>query len=158
MSEYLLTVTGIVLISMILTNFLPCGKTYALIKNVLRLCAYLSILTPIFNFVGKQIKNNSDFFCNYFNENVIEVDTSYIQYVSKKTIAQTEAKLKERLETDYTIEVNVLIECGETNEFGEVAIEKIIIEGKDISAEIQEKIRTNFEIEYSVEIEFTKGG
>lgn len=158
MSEYLLTITGIVLISTVFSNFLPGGKTCLLIKNILRLCAYLSVLAPIFKIFTDSSNNGDKFFIDYFNENVIKTDNSYIEYCSKKTINTTEEKIEELLKSEYFIQADVQIVGNEKNDFGELKIEKIVVIINDISTEKQEEIRTDFKSKYSVDIEFTKGG
>ena len=158
MSEYLLSITGIVLVSTVFSNFLPSGKTSVLIKNILRLCAYLSVLSPVFNIFTHSLKSEEKFFIDYFNENVIKTDDSYIEYCSEKTIDSTEEKIEELLKSEYFIQADVRIVGNEKNDFGELKIKKIIVITNDISTEKQEEIRTDFNRKYSVNIEFTKGG
>lgn len=158
MVDYILGLTGIVLLSTILTNVLPTGKTAVLIKNIVRLCAYLSILTPAFNFFNKELSSSTKILQDYFSEEVIQTDNSYIQYCSEKTVENVEKVIRERLLTEYSVEttVRLLIEDSETP--ARIKIEKIEIDGSCISTETQSRIKNDFEKEFSVDIEFTKGG
>lgn len=158
MSNYLLSVVGIVLISTVLTNILPLGKTTALIKNILRLCAYLAVLSPIFEFLNNDSNASGKFFENYFSETIINTDESYIEYCSSKSINETERLIEKRLKEEYLVDSSVTLVVENENENGDLKIEKIIVEINDISSEKQEEIKIDFKQEFSVDIEFTKGG
>ncbi|MBE5752677.1 MAG: hypothetical protein E7343_01245 [Clostridiales bacterium] len=158
MTNYLLSVVGIVLISTVLTNILPLGKTTSLIKNILRLCAYLAVLSPIFEFANNGLNNGGNFFENYFSETVINTDESYIEYCSSKSINETERLIENRLKEEYSIDSTVTLVVEKVNESADLKIEKIIVEINDISSEKQEEIKMDFKKEFSVDIEFTKGG
>ena len=118
MVDYILGLTGIVLVSTVLTNILPTGKTSILIKNIVRLCAYLSILSPALNFFNKELSSSTKIIQNYFAEDVIQTDNSYIQYCSEKTIENVEEMIRERLQTEYSVvtTVKLLIEESENAE------------------------------------------
>ncbi len=158
MTNYLLSITGIVLISTVLTNILPIGKTSVLIKNILRLCAYLAVLSPVFDFVNSDLTKNGKFFENYFSESVIKTDEKYIEYCSKKSINETERLIEKQLKEEYLIDTNVTLVVKNESEKDSFKIEKIIVGINDISSEKQGQIKNDFKKEFSVDIEFTKGG
>ena len=159
MAEYLLKITGIVLISTVLTNVLPTGQTSVLIKNIIRLCAYIAVLSPAVDFFSDYLSSDGKNFQNYFAEDVIQTDNSYIQYCSEKTIENAERSLEEYLQTEYSILTNVTVLVDEKNsDNSNIKIKNIQIQGADISAEIQEKIGKDFQERFSVDIQFAKGG
>lgn len=155
MTEYLLTVTGIVLISSILTNVLALGKTSGIIKNVVRLCLYLAILSPIYQFFQNQFdaKNNS-IFQNYFNESVIETDTDYIKYCSEKSLENTERLLQDELLQKYGIVATVTVQLFDESK----KIEKIYIETIDIDERTIKTLELAYEKRFCVEIDWIQGG
>ena len=154
MTEYLLTITGIVLISTILTNVLPLGKTSEIIKNVVRLCLYLAILSPIYQFFQNQFTNgNNSIFQNYFDKSVIETDNDYIKYCSEKSVENTERLLQEELLEEYGIVATVTVQL-----FAEsTKIEKIYIETIDVDERTIKSLESAYENRFSVEIDWTQG-
>ena len=116
-SEYLLSVTGIVLLSVITTEVLPIGKTNELIKGLIRLMLYLVVLTPLINFLIKGFSTETNkIFEDYFSENVIEADGKYINYCSEQSIESFEALLERQIQQEYSIKGNVYIKWKYENE------------------------------------------
>ena len=158
MTEYLLSIIGIVLISTILTNVLPSGKTSALIKNIVRLCLYLVILSPAYEFFQTELsEEEGKIFQNYFSEEVIQTDGAYIDYCSEKSIEETENLLEKKLKTDYEIIASVtLVVSGEEVSDSGVKIKTIQIFTENISEEMKNQIKTEFYEEFQVLTEFAE--
>lgn len=116
-SEYLLSITGLVLLSVVTTEVLPIGKTNELIKGLLRLGLYLVVLMPLFDFFieGFSTKTNK-IFEDYFSENVIEMDGEYINYCSEQSIESFEDLLEKQILQEYLIEGDISIEWKYKNE------------------------------------------
>ena len=102
MSGYLLSVVGIVLFASVLLAIVPTGKTSEIVKAVARLACVITILAPIVQFfVG-----GGDF-GRFFVESSIQTETNFIQYCSKTRVEEAEEILKEQLEDEFGIEVEV---------------------------------------------------
>ena len=161
MSEYLMEIMGIVLISVLLTNLLPRGKTSVLIKNTIRLCTYLCILTPAFDFFislnGKSQPAFQEIFTDYFSETVIQTDESYIKYCSEKSIENAENCIEKTVFERYGERVEISLQAILTQSF-EIKIEKGFLKAVDFtSQEKLEQIRKDLEKEYEVSFEIVKG-
>ena len=161
MSEYLMKIMGIVLISVLLTNLLPTGKTSVLIKNTLRLCTYLCILTPAFDFFislnGKSQPAFQEIFTDYFSETVIPTDESYIMYCSEKSIENAENCIEKTVFERYGERVEISLQAILTQSF-EIKIEKAILKEVDFTSQDKlEQIRKDLEKEYEVSFEIVKG-
>ena len=156
MTEYLLSITGFILFSTILTNVLPAGKTSVLIKGIFRLCAYLSFLMPIAKFVENYTNSGEEIFTNYFEKSVIKTDEAFIEYCNEKRILEAEARIEKELKSEYLVDtdVTIVVFCEDNR----LQIEKIIIDENDISTEQKEEIVQDFKDKYSVDIQFEKGG
>ena len=109
MSEYLLSLIGVVLLSAILTAILPNGKTAGLIKSVTRMVCVLAIISPILTFfqsgslsVGGTKNSNLN-----FPQSVIEKETAFIHYYSEMRIAETEKALKRELFDKFAADTDV---------------------------------------------------
>lgn len=162
MSEYLIKIIGLVLVSVLLTNLLPTGKTCILIKNIARLCVYLSILTPAFDFfISLNTKANSTFeeiFPDYFSDTVIPTDESYIKYCSEKSIEKAENSLEKIVLDDYGITVEITLQTSVDADGSKIKIEKGILDGLGVTnKELLQKICKGLQDEYSVPFEFTQG-
>ena len=124
MSEYLLSVIGVVLFSSVLLAILPSGKTSELIKAIARIACLVTILAPIVSFfVGR-----SDF-AGIFQESGIELQASFIEYCSEERIAEAEALLKKELKDKYpqvrAVEAIYLIQ---EEEIGSVVAQRLYVE------------------------------
>ena len=158
MTEYLLKIVGLSLFSIVLTNVLPTKKLNSLIKNLVRLCLYGLIITPIATFYMELTEtgmdNLSKIFPNYFSATVIEVDQAYIEYCSEKSIQELERILAEKILEDYKISVEVDVVVKNTNA---QEVEKIcIIFTEETDDLLLQTIKTQLQAEYSVAIEILK--
>ena len=105
MSEYLLSVMGIVLFSSILLAIVPMGKTGELIKGIARMACVVAILSPVVHFFvgGEKIED-------IFGESGIQTETAFIQYCSEERIDDAENCLLEDLKQTYANVNDVKIE------------------------------------------------
>lgn len=158
MTEYLLNIVGIVLISTILTNVTPQGKTSVLIKNILRLCMYLAILSPVGEFFKNQTADGeSKFFQNYFSETVIQTDGDFIQYCSEKSIDEIERALEEKINSDYGLVAVVALTVEEDLTLSnEKEIKSVEISVREISDELKKDIKEDFYAQFQIEDEKIK--
>ena len=154
MTEYLLSITGVVILSTVLSNILPTGKTTNLIKGFFRLCAHIVILSPVADFINDYSTKKEEIFKNYFEESVIKTDENYIEYCSEKTVAETERQIEKTLKEDYSISALVKVILAENGD-DFFQIEKIVVEVENISTETKSKIEQDFKTQFSVDIEFT---
>ena len=162
MSQYLMKIIGIVLMAVVLVNLLPTGKTSVLIKNILRLCMYLSILTPAFNFFlsleGNDKLSFGEIFTDYFSESVIVTDESYINYCSEKSIENAENIIKKKVLEEYGINVEINLQASVEISSSQIKIERGFLDGLSYTkAEVLREICRNLETEYSVPFEVLKG-
>lgn len=161
MTEYLLKIMGLIIFSVVLTNALPKGKTSVLIKKVVRLCVYLSVIAPAASFfiriTNGETEAFSEIFPNYFSENVIETDEAYIKYCSENSIKNAEAELTKKILDEFGIEASVQLIFEENELEIEMKIQKIcLVFTEDCEATMAEEIKNQLETEYAVPIEFLK--
>jgi len=159
MAEYLLSITGVVLISSILTNIMPTGKTSTLIRGIVRLCLYLLILSPVYEFVQKRfVGENDKIFQNYFSETVIETDTQYIEYCSEKSVEYVEAALEKKVLQEYgeVVEIELVLD-GETKGEQDVKILFLKLFCGATNEVKAEKIRNDLSEEFQVQVRLQKG-
>ena len=109
MSQYLLSMTGIILLSAILTCLLPEGKTTGLIKAIMRMTCILAIISPIFTFFrsGSLLVSSDKSSISIFTETGIEEETAFIHYYCEMRISETERALKEELYEKFAVNVEV---------------------------------------------------
>ena len=93
MSEYLLSIVGIVFLSAIVNAILPEGKTSGMVKSVLKLLCVLVILTPF----AKIVQKGGAGIENYFSQSVIKIDENFIEYCSEKAISAAQTKIEEEI-------------------------------------------------------------
>ena len=103
MSEYLLSLIGVVLLSAILTGILPEGKTSGLIKSVMRMVCILAIISPIVTFFtsGRFSIEGEKNSTTFFAQTGIQADDSFIHYYSEMRIEETENALENELLEKY---------------------------------------------------------
>lgn len=161
MSEYLMKIMGIVLIAVILTNLLPTGKTSVLIKNNLRLCMYLCMLMPAFDFFISLKENNpssvSEIFTNYFSETVIPTDELYIKYCSEISVENAENCIEKKILEKYGVTSEVTLQSVITDSF-EIKIEEGFLKvGNFTNDELLQEICKDLQNEYAVSFKYLKG-
>ncbi len=96
MSEYLLSVIGIVLFSSILIAVLPNGKTGEMVRAIARIACVITILSPVVHFFVDAGKLDG-----FFREKGIETEVAFIEYCSKERIEEAEELLKKELSEKY---------------------------------------------------------
>lgn len=155
MNEYLLRVMGTVLVSALITAIAPEGKTSATVKGVAKLICVLAIVTPVLRFFkvgdvgGFTDKNRQDF----FSEEVIDADETFIQYYSEKRIRQAEAALEEDLLNKYGLIVEVIFDWVIEKE---IKLERICIKlpkntGVEVKREMLQYLTENYCSEVLIE-------
>lgn len=179
MSEYLLSIVGIVLIAAIVSAVLPEGKTVKLIKGITKLCCLFVILAPVLNFflakIGKEEEGETNF--SFFSsQTVIQTDGSFIDYCSTKRIENAERELEKDLESRFFVSIDATLvwrydsgeEEGATDEEnresrdvffgGDIAITRVLLTFGDDSLssdeELSEEIGKYVSEEYGCEVEF----
>ena len=114
MSEYLLSLIGVVLLSAILTAIIPEGKTAGLIKSVMRMVCVLAIISPILTFLGdgalsvSGIKNST----SILSETGIQQDSAFIHYYSEMRVTETEKALQEEMFERFSVNCEVELLWG----------------------------------------------
>ena len=96
MSEYLLSVIGVVLFSSVLLAVLPNGKTGEMIRGIARIACVITILSPVVYFFVDAGKLDG-----FFKEKGIEAESAFIEYCSKERIEEAEELLKKELSEKY---------------------------------------------------------
>ena len=158
MKEYLLSIVGITLISSILSTISPNGKMNGIVKSGARLLTLLVILSPVIDYFSGD-KRASGLFSDFYEETVINLDESFIEYCSEKQVEYVEEKLREEIALKYSVDVQVDIATKEEKEEGredsKIRIEYILLQGvdEDKKAEIIEFI----EKKYGCEVRYDKG-
>ncbi len=94
MSEYLLSVIGMVLFCSVLSMIIPQGKTSTIVQAIGRLACILAILSPLAGYFIDDSKG-------IFSQSGIEVDETFIKYYSEMRIEEAEERLERQLKEEY---------------------------------------------------------
>ena len=159
MKEYLLCVIGVVLLSALITMFLPEGKTSSTIKGVAKMLCLLCILSPIPQMLkGLQGNTNSP---EKDTEGdletfVIDTDESFIKYYSQMRIQNAERLLEGEILEDYGVSCLVKI----TWEFNEeiydtdsIKIQSVQISCENATEETAMRIKQDLKERYLLEVQ-----
>ncbi len=137
MNEYVLSVIGTVLLSALLTAIIPEGKTAATIKGVTKAVCVLIIVAPILSFFQSKDKvlSAEEAKENFFQENGLQTDEEFIEYVSTERVAFVEKKIERELFEEFSIEADVqIVWQEEMQEVGgysnrQIYVKNIIVKG-----------------------------
>ena len=77
-SSWVLSVIGVILISVIVEIVLPHGSVGKFIKSILSIFIIFVMISPVVTF------KNTNFFEKIFNQSAIEIDVEYIKKVNKQ--------------------------------------------------------------------------
>lgn len=104
-SSWVLSIIGVVLISVIVDMVLPNGKTNKLIKSIFAIFIVFVIVSPIVTF------KNTNYFDNIFNSNNIQIDVEYIKNINKQKVSEYEKNIITALDNNGYHKVDVSIEA-----------------------------------------------
>ena len=107
-SSWILSVLGIIIISLIVEIMLPTGKTSKLIKSVLGLFSVFIIISPI-----KEV-DFLNFDASIFTSK-IEIDSSFVGKRNDEIIEIYKEEILENLNNNGYLQVNIDIEINENN-------------------------------------------
>lgn len=120
MKAYLLTLTGAILISAVLSILVSDGKMGKFIKGMIKLFVFSVVILPLSVFFGQ--KNFS------FSLSEVKTDDGYLKKCSALLSHQDEAEIKKYLKEEYEIEADVIVERSYEANFPR---EKISLKIKD---------------------------
>lgn len=106
MSDYLLSVVGIVFLSSMINAIIPEGKTSGMVKSVVKLLCILVILTPFAKIMQKEGTALED----YFSKSVIKIDENFIEYCSEKTILTAQTQMEKEILDEFETQTFVRLE------------------------------------------------
>ena len=106
MSDYLLSVVGIVFLSSMINAIIPEGKTSGMVKSVVKLLCILVILTPF----AKIMQNDGLSLEDYFSKSVIKIDENFIEYCSEKTILTAQTQMEKEILDEFETQTSVRLE------------------------------------------------
>ncbi len=107
MEAYILSVSGAVLVSAVAVILLPEGKTGKFIGGILKLFCLLVILLPIPKMLEKYLGQDAEI--SSFSEEG-ELDDEFIDYMFSKRAEEEAKQLKEQIDEEFEIVVNIQIE------------------------------------------------
>ena len=156
MNGYLLSVSGTVLLSALLTAITPEGKSTGVIKGVCKLVCVLAIVAPVLKFFqGGETKADKKFIETFFMQSVIDTDEDVIKYYSELKIQEAEEQLEEEIEElfDLTSEVNFHWQIEESDRIKITCIYVIIQEEyeEEVSNKMCEYLTKNYCSEVLIE-------
>ena len=133
MNGYLLSIAGVVVLSVILSSVLPNGKTSGLIKSIMRMACILAIISPIITFfysgsLSVSGVKNSD---AIFSQSVIEQERAFIHYHSEMRIAETERALEKEILTQFSVETSVALSWELETDYDLIKITQIRVMTKE---------------------------
>ena len=110
MTNYILSILGIVLAGVLIDVVMPSGKINKYIKSIYSIFIVVVLLNPLLNFLNK----HHDFTINYKD---YEVNVELVAYIYKKQVIEIENKIKTQFEDEgfnkIDIKLNYSIENNE---------------------------------------------
>ena len=146
LKEYLIGVTGIVLICAILSCAIPNGKNAKIIQGILKLSCLIAIMSPLlYLFQYKSyLSQDEGKYPDFFSDSVIQADNQFIKYYSELNVLLAADALANELLNKYAVSVDVKIDWAydakdlENTAASKIKITRIHIKPK---TEIIEKLR-----------------
>ncbi|MDY6367937.1 MAG: hypothetical protein SPL13_05445 [Clostridia bacterium] len=130
MSEWILSITGIVFLTVVLFAILPRGKTSLIIKSLVGIMTLIVLLKPVI-----LLKNNSFDLNRIFSNNEINFQEGFLDYTLTKKSVLLEKNLKEYLnkEAEYCKAVKVMLSYNEDNEISTNYVKIYLISDANLS-------------------------
>ena len=128
MKEWILCLTGVIILTTIFYLIMPSGKTNTLIKGVFSLICILVLVQPITSLKNGKLGELT------FKEVEINLDNEYLSFVYSKKLENIEKDCQNILKKEGLYTENVLVEFEE-NQFLEYKIIEIKINLKELVIE-----------------------
>ena len=128
MKEWILCLTGVIILTTIFYLIMPSGKTNTLIKGVFSLICILVLVQPIASLKNGKLGELT------FKEVEINLDNEYLSFVYSKKLENIEKDCQNILKKEGLYTENVLVEFEE-NQFLEYKIIEIKINLKELVIE-----------------------
>jgi hypothetical protein len=149
-TEYLLSVVGIVLFASVLLGIVPNGKTTELIKSIARMACLIVIVSPIVKlFVGMGKVEG------IFDESGIQIQSQFIEYCSEERISAVEESLRKDLvnlsNKVLEVEISWSLKTQENGQYKSdaISIEKIkVLIREPIEESLRQEIETYILLNY----------
>ena len=121
MSEYLISIIGVVVLGVLVDIVLPGGQMNKFVKSMFGVFTILIIISP----VPKLINSNFDFSSLFYNQVSVEIDKDFLEVTNKKIVGQLEKSIVASCEkSGYS---NVKCEIKSILVENKLVIEKVII-------------------------------
>lgn len=104
LSAWVLSIAGVVLLSVLVELILPSGAMNKYIKGIFAFIIMLVILTPI----PKLLNQNIDI-SNFFNSDVIQPDEDYIEQINLDKLSALQTEIEKEIENEGYQNVKVYI-------------------------------------------------
>lgn len=104
LSAWVLSIAGVVLLSVLVELILPSGAMNKYIKGIFAFIIMLVILTPI----PKLLNQNIDI-SNFFNSDVIQPDEDYIEQINFDKLSALQTEIEKEIENEGYQNVKVYI-------------------------------------------------
>lgn len=102
-SVWVLSIAGIIVLSVLIDLILPNGSTANFIKNIFAYVVILVIITPIFSFFSNKEVNIESF----FQDNEITLQTDFISSVNQSSLDNLAEKIEKKLESQNIFGVKI---------------------------------------------------
>lgn len=149
MKEYILMITGAILISAAASVLTPGGKLGSFIRGMARLFVFSVVVMPLFAIGGKEF--------SFGSMGDVPIDSVFLEACAEKLSLQSEEETKEYLSEQYALSAEVEIGRGTEDGF---PVRKIVIKLKDEGIfgekehiDIAEKIRADLSEKYACRAE-----
>lgn len=155
MSAWILSIVGIIILSILVDLILPSGQTNKFIKSVFGYLIIIVVLTPVFNFFSDK-KFSLD---ELFSSSSVQVQENFVASVHRQFLDKTEKAIVEACEENGIKFVEVGIEASifeSTLEIKKISvnIKNVVIENssqhRDIRTSITAIILENIKVEKEV--------
>ncbi len=128
MKEWILCLTGVIILTTIFYLIMPSGKTNTLLKGIFSLICILVLVQPI-----TSIKNG-EYSVLSLKEVDINLDEEYLSFINSKRVQNLEKECQKILKKEGLYTENVVIELEE-NQYLEYKIKQIKINLKELVIE-----------------------
>ena len=151
MKEWVLCLTGVIILTTIFYLIMPSGKTNSLIKGIFSLVCILVLVQPILS-----LKNN-DYDIFNFAEIELNLDDDYLSYVNTKNVENIEKTCQKLLKNQCLYSDTIDVEFVEVKDYEyklkgiQIKLKNLVIEDKSEHINRLESVRSSISEYFGIE-------
>lgn len=151
MKEWVLCLTGVILLTTIFYLIMPSGKTNSLIKGIFSLVCILVLVQPILSL------KNADYDSFNFAEIELNLDDDYLSYVNTKNVENIEKTCQKLIKNQCLYSDTIDVEIVEVKDYEyklkgiQIKLKNLVIEDKSEHINRLESVRSSISEYFGIE-------